>query len=124
MKCIENILLPVKIANEQINQAKQMVQDLAEKLQVEHCLNKYPFELSGGEQQRVNLIRSVILKPGLLLCDEPTGNLDSKNSAIVIELLKSLATHSGATLIVVTHNEKIAASFSRKITIEDGQIIS
>jgi ABC-type lipoprotein export system ATPase subunit len=71
----------------------------------------------------VNLIRALVLKPRLLLCDEPTGNLDSKNSALVVQLLKELAQENGATLLVVTHDEKVAEAFPRKILIEDGQII-
>lgn len=97
---------------------------LAKYLGVTHCLKKYPYQISGGEQQRINIIRALILKPAILLCDEPTGNLDSKNSQKVVSLLKDLSLELGSTLIVVTHDQKVASQFSRKITIEDGQLIS
>jgi ABC-type lipoprotein export system ATPase subunit len=124
MNNLENILLPVKMSdNGDHKEALDKAHSLAQALGVEDCLKKFPFEISGGEQQRINIIRSVILSPRLLLCDEPTGNLDSKNSEKVIHLMKSLAGQLKATLIVVTHNDSIAASFPRKITIEDGRII-
>ena len=80
----------------------------------------------GGTGHRVRRRdrRALSLRPKLLLCDEPTGNLDSKNSNKVVQLLKDLASEFGATLMVVTHDEKVAAQFQRKIVIEDGQIIS
>jgi ABC-type lipoprotein export system ATPase subunit len=92
-------------------------------LGVTHCLSKYPFEISGGEQQRINIIRALSLRPKILLCDEPTGNLDSKNTEKVATLLKNLSQDFGATLLVVTHDDKVASFFPRKIVIEDGQII-
>ncbi len=122
--CLDNIYLPVKISNRPIEEYKELITMLANYLGVEHCLHKYPYQISGGEQQRINIIRALILKPKILLCDEPTGNLDSKNSEKVISLLKELATQFRSTLIVVTHSNKIAAEFERKITIEDGQLIS
>jgi len=124
MKCIDNILLPAKIGNVKESEVKKRVLELADHLGVTHCLTKYPFEISGGEQQRINIIRALSLKPKLLLCDEPTGNLDSVNSAKVTNLLKDLSHELNTTLMVVTHNISVAASFERKITIEDGQIIS
>ena len=123
MKCIDNILLPAKIGGVKLKEVKNRVEELAERLGVTHCLKKYPYEISGGEQQRINIIRALSLRPKLLLCDEPTGNLDSKNSNIVNELLIELADALNTTLVVVTHDERIASSYSRKITIEDGQII-
>ncbi len=87
-------------------------------------MKKYPFEISGGEQQRINIIRAISLNPMLILCDEPTGNLDSKNTTTVLELLRGLSEELDSTLVVVTHDDKVANSFHKKITIEDGQIIS
>ncbi len=124
MKCLDNILLPAKIGGVKSKDVKKRVLELAEHLGVTHCLKKYPFEISGGEQQRINIIRALSLKPKLLLCDEPTGNLDSKNSEKVTVLLKNLSHELNTTLMVVTHNVNVAASFEKKITIEDGQIIS
>jgi ABC-type lipoprotein export system ATPase subunit len=123
MTCRDNIFLPARIGSRDLKQVEKDVQSLAEVLGVGHCLSKYPFEISGGEQQRINIIRALSLRPKILLCDEPTGNLDSKNSEKVASLLKSLAIEYGATLLVVTHDDKVASFFPRKIVIEDGQII-
>lgn len=123
MNCLNNILLPAKIGNKKLSSIKSYVIELAKNLKVEHCLYKFPFQLSGGEQQRVNIIRALSLKPKLLLCDEPTGNLDSTNSQAVLDLLVSLSKEMGSTLLVVTHDSGLAAQLNRKITIEDGRII-
>lgn len=124
MKCLDNILLPAKIGNHPIKEVKKHVMELVEKLGVMHCLKKYPYEISGGEQQRVNIIRALSLKPKLLLCDEPTGNLDSKNSELVSTTLSKLAVEFNSAMIVVTHDQRVASHFPRKIVIEDGRIIS
>jgi lipoprotein-releasing system ATP-binding protein len=123
MTCRDNILLPARIGGKSLPETEKMTKKLADILGVTHCLEKYPFELSGGEQQRVNIIRALSLKPKILLCDEPTGNLDSKNTEKVATLLKNLAQEFGATLLVVTHDDRVASYFPRKIVIEDGQII-
>lgn len=123
MNCEDNILLPSRIGGQDQKRVKEDLKTLARDLGVEHCLKKFPFEISGGEQQRINIIRALSLRPKILLCDEPTGNLDSKNSEKVATLLKKLALEFGATLLVVTHDDKVASFFPRKIVIEDGQII-
>lgn len=123
MNCEDNILLPSRIGGQDPKRVKEDLKTLARDLGVEHCLKKFPFEISGGEQQRINIIRALSLRPKILLCDEPTGNLDSKNSEKVATLLKKLALEFGATLLVVTHDDKVASFFPRKIVIEDGQII-
>ncbi len=123
MTCRDNILLPARIGGKETKKVEKDVEELARILGVTHCLPKFPFEISGGEQQRVNIIRALSLRPKILLCDEPTGNLDSKNSEKVTTLLKNLAADFAATLLVVTHDDKVASFFPRKIVIEDGQII-
>lgn len=123
MNCRDNILLPGRIGGHDLTRVEKDANKLAEILGVTHCLSKYPFEISGGEQQRVNIIRALSLRPKILLCDEPTGNLDSKNSEKVATLLKNLAADFDAILLVVTHDDKVASFFPRKIVIEDGQII-
>ncbi len=120
---LKNILLPCEIGSGDISKVKPMVMELAEHLDVAHCLKKYPYQLSGGEQQRINIIRALSMRPKLLLCDEPTGNLDSENSAKVTELLKNLASEFGATLVVVTHDRGIANSFSNKFIMKDGKLL-
>lgn len=123
MTCRDNILLPARIGGKDLKRVEEDTIKLSEILGVTHCLAKYPFEISGGEQQRINIIRALSLRPKILLCDEPTGNLDSKNSEKVATLLKNLSADFGATLLVVTHDDKVASFFPRKIVIEDGQII-
>ncbi len=124
MDCLSNILLPARIGGKDLKAVELQAKKLAEGLGVTHCLNKMPYQLSGGEQQRINIVRAMSLRPKILLCDEPTGNLDSENSQKVVLLLKQLAKEFEATLLVVTHDEKVAAHFDQKITIEDGRIIS
>jgi lipoprotein-releasing system ATP-binding protein len=123
MTCGDNILLPSRIGGHNRDQVEKDTKELAKILGVTHCLSKFPFEISGGEQQRINIIRALSLRPKILLCDEPTGNLDSKNTEKVATLLKNLAADFAATLLVVTHDDRVASYFPRKIVIEDGQII-
>lgn len=123
MNCLNNILLPSKIGGLYNKKMKKEVSSLAEELGVEHCLKKLPYELSGGEQQRINIIRSLSLKPRLLLCDEPTGNLDSENSLKVTHVLKRLSKEYGATLVVVTHDQSIASHFNNEFFIKDGLVV-
>lgn len=123
MKCLDNILLPARIAGVDEKEVEAWIRDLSKKLGVPHCLDKFPYQLSGGEQQRVNIIRALSLKPKLLLCDEPTGNLDSKNTQIVVDLLHELSQEFNSTLIVVTHDLKVSQSFQNKFVIEDGHFI-
>ena len=124
MNCMDNILLPSKLGNFDEGEVKERVLELTHFLGVKHCLEKSPFELSGGEQQRINIIRALSLRPKLLLCDEPTGSLDSENSVKVIDLLKKLSKDFGATLVLVTHNGEIASTFESIVNIQDGLIKS
>ncbi|MEA9355452.1 ABC transporter ATP-binding protein [Bacteriovorax sp. PP10] len=124
MNCMDNILLPARLGGVESDEVVVRAKNLAKLLNVEHCLEKYPYELSGGEQQRINIIRALSLKPKLLLCDEPTGNLDSENSHKVIQLLRTLAKEFGATLVVVTHDPQIAQSFSNQLVMKDGLLIT
>ena len=123
LSAIGNILLPARIGGHDAKNVEARARVLAQRLGVAHCLDKWPHQLSGGEQQRINIVRALSLKPPLLLCDEPTGNLDSLNSGKVTELLSELALENKTTLIVVTHDDKVASAFERKIVIEDGHIL-
>jgi len=123
LTALGNILLPARIGPHDVAAVEARARKLAQRLGVSHCLDKWPHQLSGGEQQRINIVRALSLKPSLLLCDEPTGNLDSQNSSKVTELLGELAHEYNSTLIVVTHDDKVASSFERKIVIEDGHIL-
>jgi ABC-type lipoprotein export system ATPase subunit len=123
LSALGNILLPARIGGHDTNAVEACARGLAQRLGVASCLDKWPHQLSGGEQQRINIVRALSLKPPLLLCDEPTGNLDSANSGKVTELLSELALENKTTLIVVTHDDKVASAFERKIVIEDGHIL-
>lgn len=120
--CLKNILLPAEIGGHKVAPVKKRAEELSEYLGVTHCLKKFPYQLSGGEQQRINIVRALSLKPKLLLCDEPTGNLDSENSEKVTQLLKRLASEFGSTLAVVTHDMAVAKNFENKFILKDGKL--
>ena len=116
----ENIEMPVLLDNGKID--KNYMNELLKLLGLEERRNHHPSELSGGQQQRVSIGRALANKPSIILADEPTGNLDSKNSKEVLELLKYCVKKYNQTLILITHDINIAKSADRVITIEDGQI--
>ena len=118
----ENIALPALLDNDKVD--KVYLEELINVLGLSERKNHLPSELSGGQQQRVSIGRAVFNKPSIILADEPTGNLDTKNSKDVIELLKFTAKKYNQTLILITHDVNIAAMADRVITIEDGEIIS
>jgi len=115
--------MPVRIAGLKEKKYLAVIDQYAERLGVKSCLKKFPFQLSGGEQQRISIMRALILSPPVLLCDEPTGNLDSVNSANVIDLLKELSKASGSTLIVVTHDDAVAQKFDLRMHMQDGKLL-
>jgi len=120
---VENVMMPALIAGEDRAQSRQNAKELLEFVGLGHRLNHRPTELSGGEQQRVAIARSVILRPKILLADELTGNLDSKNSQNVIDLLTSLNQATGIAVLIVTHDASIANRMHRVLTMRDGQFI-
>lgn len=124
MNCLDNILLPSRLGGVYTSEIEYSVKALAKALHVEKCLTKYPYELSGGEQQRINIIRALSLKPKLLLCDEPTGNLDSENSQKVVQMLRALAREFNSTLVIVTHDPQIAQNFSNQFVMKDGLLLT
>lgn len=116
----ENILLPAELDNRKID--KEYLNDLLKTLGLKERENHLPNELSGGQQQRTSIGRALINRPSIVLADEPTGNLDSKNSKEVLELLKLSVKRYNQTLIMITHDTNIALQADRVITIEDGII--
>ena len=116
----ENILLPAELDNRKID--KEYLNDLLKTLGLKEKENNLPNELSGGQQQRTSIGRALINRPSIILADEPTGNLDSKNSKEVIELLKLSVKKYNQTLIMITHDNNIALQADRVIAIEDGII--
>ncbi len=116
----ENITLPVLMDGRKVD--KDRLRELIETLGLQGREKHLPNQLSGGQQQRVSIGRALINAPAVVLADEPTGNLDSKNSQEIVELLKLSNKKYGQTLIVITHDERIALQADRVITIEDGKI--
>ncbi len=116
----ENITLPLLLDGHKVDKGR--LTELVESLGLEKRLNHLPNQLSGGQQQRVSIGRALINNPAIVLADEPTGNLDSKNSAEIISLLKLFHKAYQQTLIVITHDENIALQADRIISIEDGRI--
>ena len=116
----ENMTLPILLDGKKPDQA--LLSDLVEKLGLSSRLKHLPNQLSGGQQQRVSIGRALMNHPALLLADEPTGNLDSENSKEIVSLLRKFNKENKQTVIIITHDERIALSADRVITIEDGRI--
>lgn len=116
----ENLTLPLLLDGRKPD--KKIIQNLVEKLGLSQRLNHLPNQLSGGQQQRVSIGRALINNPALMLADEPTGNLDSENSREIVALLRHFNKEFKQTVIIITHDEKIAMSADRIISIEDGKI--
>ncbi|MDJ0314053.1 ABC transporter ATP-binding protein [Arthrobacter sp. H35-D1] len=100
------------------------LEGLAEELGISALLSKFPTELSGGEQQRVAIARALVKRPVVLFCDEPTGALDTSNSQLVLELLRSYRSQHGTSIVMVTHNPQIAELADRVLTMRDGKIVA
>ena len=116
----ENIVLPLRLDGAEIDE--NLLEDIVRTLKIGEKLENLPEELSGGQQQRVAIARALMVKPEVLLCDEPTGNLDSVTSMEVISLLKTCAARFHQTVIVVTHQEAIAQMADRILRVEDGKL--
>lgn len=116
----ENIVLPLRLDGAEIDE--KLLEDIVRTLKIGEKLENLPEELSGGQQQRVAIARALMVKPAVLLCDEPTGNLDSVTSMEVISLLKTCAARFHQTVIVVTHQEAIAQMADRILCVEDGKL--
>ena len=119
----ENISLSLIINKKNENKIDEMVNDIAKRLDIEGILDKFPYEVSGGQKQRCACARALINNPKLILADEPTGNLDSKTELEVISMLKSCVSEYGQTLVMITHDETIAQMADRMIVIEDGKVV-
>ena len=118
----ENMTLPILLDNKKPNE--EYLDELIDILGLKSRVNHLPNELSGGQQQRVSIGRALMNRPAILLADEPTGNLDSKSSKEIIELLKISNEKYNQTIIMITHDHNLALSANRIITLEDGKIIS
>lgn len=121
LTALENVLLPFELnsGGSGIERARQLLREVGLGERMDH----YPIQLSGGEQQRVALARAFIVEPPIVMADEPTGNLDTANGRLVMDLLLQRNKQAGATLVLVTHDAGVASSADRKIVLRDGQIV-
>lgn len=113
LTALENIMLPLELNGVKSKIARKRAYDLLESIGLEDKANKFPAELSGGEQQRIAILRAIVHNPNVILADEPTGNLDEKNKELVLELLKSM-NDSGLTIILATHDVELANKYVTK----------
>jgi len=120
LTALENILIPMEIRG--LSDAKDRTENLIEAVGLTDRGHHYPSELSGGEQQRVAIARAFANRPSILLADEPTGNLDSKNGRHIFELMQDLHTRNNVTLVLVTHDSTLAAEAERRIVLEEGRV--
>lgn len=120
----ENVLLPHELTGGEVSAGLERARDLLRSVGLEDRMDHYPVQLSGGEQQRVALARAFMVKPPILMADEPTGNLDSVNGAHVLDLLISLNQREGTTLILVTHDRTLTARADRIVTLSDGKVVA
>ena len=118
---VENVALTLEL--NKFKNPEQKAKNLLDRFGLKHRFNNLPSQLSGGEQQRVAIARAIAMKPELILADEPTGNLDSENSTMIADILFNFAKEEGSSLIIVTHDSKLANKAKRKIKIKDGKIV-
>jgi putative ABC transport system ATP-binding protein len=122
LTALENVMLPLELADDA--QAESRAREILTRVGLSERLHHYPKHLSGGEQQRVALARAFVVRPKLLLADEPTGSLDSDSGAEVIGLLFEMNREFGTTLVLVTHDESLAARCGRVVRLAGGRIVS
>tara|TARA_Y100000591_G_scaffold9891_1_gene7768 strand:- start:94 stop:759 length:666 start_codon:yes stop_codon:yes gene_type:complete len=118
---VENVALILELNN--FNNPEKKAKNLLDRFGLKHRFNNLPSQLSGGEQQRVAIARAIAMKPDLILADEPTGNLDTENTIMITNLLFNYVSEEGSSLIMVTHDPKLADKAKRKIKIKDGKIL-
>jgi putative ABC transport system ATP-binding protein len=121
LTALENVMLPAEIAG--LENPKQQALDILEQVGLKHRASHFPNQLSGGEQQRVAIARAFITSPKILFADEPTGNLDAKNSEKIEQLLFDLNKDKGTTLVLVTHDNTLAQHCSRQLTMSAGELV-
>jgi len=123
LTCLENVGLPLHLRRWPRKRVQERARELLDVVKLGHRLTHLPEELSGGERQRVAIARALAVFPPILLADEPTGNLDSKTGADILALIHDLHTQYGATVVVVTHDAKVAETCERTFTIRDGHVV-
>jgi putative ABC transport system ATP-binding protein len=124
LSCLENVGLPLHLRGWPRKQVEERARELLGLVQLGHRMQHLPEELSGGERQRVAIARALSVYPPILLADEPTGNLDTHTGEEILALIRDLHSRLGATVVIVTHDMKVADSCSRTVTLRDGRIVS
>ena len=119
---LNNICMPLRLDGRKPDET--FLAEVTKMLGIEEKLKKYPYELSGGEQQRVSIARALAKNPKLLLCDEPTGALDYNTGKSILKLLQNMCREKGMTVIIITHDDEIANQVDRVVRIMDGKIVS
>ncbi|MDQ3200340.1 MAG: ABC transporter ATP-binding protein, partial [Verrucomicrobiota bacterium] len=120
----ENVQIPMFETSRSLSERRERAAELLKLVGLDHRLDHFPSKLSGGERQRVAIARSLANGPSVLLADEPTGNLDSKNAHLILDLIVRLQQEQGRTLIMVTHDPSIAERAGRTLHMKDGQVVS
>jgi len=123
LSAVENVELPLLIAGRSAKEARQQAREMLAQLGLGDRVNHRPAELSGGQQQRVSLARALVAHPAIVWADEPTGNLDAEGSRQVTDLLRDLNRRFHQTIVVVTHNDEVAAACDRTLRMKDGQFV-
>lgn len=121
LTALENVMLPLELAG--VTDAQHRARDYLDKVALSHRLDHYPTQLSGGEQQRVAIARAFAAQPTILFADEPTGNLDTATGSTIIDLLFELNAREGTTLVLVTHDQRLASACERHVIMENGQLV-
>jgi putative ABC transport system ATP-binding protein len=124
LTALENVMIPLRLQKVAFAEAEKRSSEILGQVGLGDKADRLPAELSGGEQQRVAIARAVVHRPNLLLADEPTGNLDSKTSANVLDVLQQLRREHTLTVLLVTHSEDVASSADRRIVMQDGRILA
>ncbi|MBU4484390.1 ABC transporter ATP-binding protein [bacterium] len=119
---LENVMLPLLVANKSKKEAKAIAQETLAQVGLDDRMSHYPHELSGGEQQRVALARAIVMKPSIILADEPTGNLDQENGKKIINLLHDINKKHNMTVVMVTHNPELTKNMTRILRLKDGKL--
>ncbi len=123
LTALENVMLPLELDGIPAKEAKERAREALAAVGLDHHLDRYPDDFAGGQQQRIAIARAVVGTRRLLLADEPTGSLDTRNGEAVIELLASLPTERGTTVVLVTHEPRFAACADRIISLRDGRVV-
>ncbi len=124
LSVVENVMLPAELAGANRAESREHAMELLRRVGMEHRADHIPNELSGGEMQRTAIARALINRPQILLADEPTGNLDSANGAIVLDMLQEMASVNALTLVMATHDRSIAGRAGRIIEMRDGRVVA